>query len=116
MIREEDDGSITVIASSFQGRRLNRPSDVVGKSDGAIYFSDPNTGNAVPDYFELQKTPQEEEQQCRRSTTEQGTDRIVGRTCDLISRPIGMSNAGTAAVHFSRPKFANRLERRTPHQ
>ena len=35
VIREEDDGSITVIASSFQGRRLNRPSDVVVKSDGA---------------------------------------------------------------------------------
>jgi gluconolactonase len=72
VIREEHDGSITAIASSFQGRRLNCPSDVVVKSDGAIYFSDPNTGNAVPDYFELQKTPQEEEQQCRRSTTSQG--------------------------------------------
>jgi len=38
VIREEHDGTITVIASSFQGRRLNRPNDVVVKSDGAIYF------------------------------------------------------------------------------
>jgi gluconolactonase len=53
VIREERDGTITVIASSFQGRRLNRPNDVVVKSDGAIYFSDPNTGNAVPDQTDL---------------------------------------------------------------
>jgi gluconolactonase len=52
VIREELDGTITVIASSFQGRRLNRPNDVVVKSDGAIYFSDP-TGNVVPDQTDL---------------------------------------------------------------
>jgi gluconolactonase len=39
--RTELDGSITVIANSFQGRQLNIPNDVVVKSDGAIYFSDP---------------------------------------------------------------------------
>ncbi len=41
--RRELDGSLTVIANSFQGRRLNRPNDVVVKSDGAIYFTDPWT-------------------------------------------------------------------------
>src|SRR6516165_2457380 len=44
--RQELDGSITVIANSFQGRRLNRPNDVVVKSDGAIYFTDPNSRGA----------------------------------------------------------------------
>ena len=39
--RQERDGSITVIAGSFQGRQLNIPNDVIVKSDGAIYFSDP---------------------------------------------------------------------------
>ena len=39
--RQEHDGSITVVANSFQGRRLNRPNDVVVKSDGCIYFTDP---------------------------------------------------------------------------
>jgi gluconolactonase len=39
--REEADGSFTVMANSFQGRRLNKPNDVVVKSDGAIYFTDP---------------------------------------------------------------------------
>ena len=41
--REELDGSITVIANNYHARRLNRPNDVVVKSDGAIYFTDPNT-------------------------------------------------------------------------
>src|ERR1700736_6005222 len=45
--REERDGSMTVIASSFQGRRLNFPNDIVVKSDGAIYFTDPWTGPAA---------------------------------------------------------------------
>ena len=39
--RLEQDGSITVVANSYQGRRLNRPNDVVVKSDGSIYFTDP---------------------------------------------------------------------------
>jgi gluconolactonase len=39
--RQELDGSLTVLANSFQGRRLNRPNDVIVKSDGSIYFTDP---------------------------------------------------------------------------
>ena len=39
--REEADGSITIIANRYHGLKLNRPNDVVVKSDGAIYFSDP---------------------------------------------------------------------------
>jgi len=39
--REEADGSITVIADGYRGLKLNRPNDVVVKSDGAIYFTDP---------------------------------------------------------------------------
>ncbi len=39
--RTEPDGSITVVASNYRGRRLNRPNDVIVKSDGGIYFTDP---------------------------------------------------------------------------
>ncbi len=39
--RMEHDGSITVVANSYRGKRLNRPNDVVVKSDGSIYFTDP---------------------------------------------------------------------------
>jgi gluconolactonase len=51
--RQELDGSITVIANSFQGRRLNRPNDVVVKSDGCIYFTDPWTSPAAPEQWDL---------------------------------------------------------------
>ena len=37
--RTEHDGSITVIADRYQGRRLNSPNDVVVKSDGTIWFT-----------------------------------------------------------------------------
>jgi gluconolactonase len=52
--RLEADGSITVIASSFQGRPLNRPNDVVVKSDGCIYFTDPWTSPTAPQQWDLQ--------------------------------------------------------------
>jgi gluconolactonase len=42
--RTEYDGSITVIADSFEGKKLNSPNDVVVKSDGSIWFSDPPFG------------------------------------------------------------------------
>jgi gluconolactonase len=50
--RRELDGTLTVIANSFQGRRLNRPNDVVVRSDGAIYFTDP-MGPATPEEWDL---------------------------------------------------------------
>ena len=50
--RRELDGSLTVIANNFQGKRLNRPNDVVVKSDGSIYFTDPN-GAFVPEQWDL---------------------------------------------------------------
>ena len=42
--RTEADGSITILANQFQGKLLNSPNDVVVKSDGSIYFSDPAYG------------------------------------------------------------------------
>jgi len=51
--RLELDGSLTVIANSFQGRQLNRPNDVVVKSDGSIYFTDPWTSPNAPQQWDL---------------------------------------------------------------
>jgi len=42
--RTEPDGTITVIADSYQGKKLNSPNDVVVKSDGTIWFTDPPYG------------------------------------------------------------------------
>ncbi|PSB02888.1 SMP-30/gluconolactonase/LRE family protein [Merismopedia glauca] len=45
--RTEKDGSITVLADKFQGKKLNSPNDVIVKSDGSIYFTDPPYGIAA---------------------------------------------------------------------
>jgi gluconolactonase len=42
--RTEYDGRITVLADNFQGKRLNSPNDVVVRSDGTIWFTDPPYG------------------------------------------------------------------------
>lgn len=44
--RTEFDGSITVLADKFDGKPLNSPNDVVCKSDGSIWFTDPPFGTA----------------------------------------------------------------------
>ena len=51
--RLESDGSITVVANSYKGRQLNRPNDVVVKSDGCIYFTDPWTSPNPPEQWDL---------------------------------------------------------------
>jgi gluconolactonase len=42
--RTEADGTITVIADRFEGKKLNSPNDVVVKSDGSVWFTDPQYG------------------------------------------------------------------------
>ena len=42
--RTEHDGTITTIADSYQDKRLNSPNDVIVKSDGSIWFTDPHYG------------------------------------------------------------------------
>jgi gluconolactonase len=44
LIRTQNDGRIISLAESYQGKRLNSPNDVVVKSDGSIYFTDPPYG------------------------------------------------------------------------
>jgi gluconolactonase len=44
LTRTEYDGRLTVLIESFQGKRLNSPNDVVVKSDGSIWFTDPPFG------------------------------------------------------------------------
>ena len=44
VIRSEKNGTITVLADQYRGKRLNSPNDVVVKADGTIYFTDPACG------------------------------------------------------------------------
>lgn len=47
VVRYEHDGSITVIADSYQGKRLNSPNDIAAHPDGSYWFSDPPFGGQL---------------------------------------------------------------------
>ncbi|MBI0537190.1 SMP-30/gluconolactonase/LRE family protein [Roseomonas sp. KE2513] len=55
--RTEHDGAITVLLDSFEGKRLNSPNDVVVRSDGSIWFTDPPFG--ILGYYQGVKAEQE---------------------------------------------------------
>lgn len=55
--RTEHDGSLTVLADQWQGTRLNSPNDVVVKSDGSVWFTDPSYG-ILTDYEGEMATPE----------------------------------------------------------
>jgi len=57
--RTEPDGSITVITDRFDGKRYNSPNDVVVKSDGTIWFTDPTYG--IDTDYEGHKAPAEQD-------------------------------------------------------
>jgi len=50
VIRLEKDGQITVLADRYQGKRLNSPNDLVYRSDGTLFFTDPPFG--LPKFFD----------------------------------------------------------------
>src|SRR5688500_1089332 len=47
VVRYELDGSVTVLADSFEGKRLNSPNDVVPHPDGSYWFTDPPYGGQL---------------------------------------------------------------------
>jgi gluconolactonase len=54
--RTEADGRIVPVATHFRGKELNSPNDIVCKSDGGIYFSDPPYGRAK--FYGVERPPQ----------------------------------------------------------
>jgi gluconolactonase len=56
LTRTEPDGRITVLASHYDSKELNSPNDVVVKSDGAIYFTDPIYGRK--EHYGVPRDPQ----------------------------------------------------------
>ena len=55
--RTEYDGSITVLADQYNGKPLNSPNDVIVKSDGSIWFSDPTFG--IDGFYEGERKDEE---------------------------------------------------------
>lgn len=61
VVRLEKDGSLTVLAERYQGKRLNAPNDIVVRRDGNIYFTDPAFGNQTEgrelDFYGVYRIP-----------------------------------------------------------
>lgn len=99
--RTEPDGSITVLATHYEGKELNSPNDIIVKSDGAIYFSDPSYGRM--DYFGI---PREQDLDF------QGVFRISpdGSKLTLLASDFGQPNGLTCSLDESK-LFVNDTDR-----
>jgi gluconolactonase len=74
--RTELDGSITIIADKYNGKRLNSPNDVVVASDGSIWFTDPAYG--IGGYYEgLKAEPEQEKKNVYRVDPKSGEIKVV---------------------------------------
>ncbi len=83
--RTEHDGRIAVLADSYGGTRLNSPNDVVVKSDGSIWFTDPFFG--ITGFYEGEKATQESPTNVYRIAPD-GTLSIVA---EGINQPNGLA-------------------------
>ena len=83
--RTEHDGSITVLADRYEGARLNSPNDVVVRSDGSIWFTDPTYG-ILTDY---EGDRARAELPCR--VYRLGADGILSIATDALVKPNGLA-------------------------
>jgi len=84
--RTEADGSITVLADSYQGKRLNSPNDLVCHSDGAIWFTDPTYG-IMSDYEGYRADPE----QARRNVYRIDPAGTLAVVVDDFTQPNGLA-------------------------
>jgi gluconolactonase len=84
--RTEYDGTITVIADRFEGKSLNSPNDIVCKSDGSIWFTDPPFG--ILGYYEGYAATPELPTNLYRVDGQSGEITVAA---DNISRPNGLA-------------------------
>lgn len=86
VVRAEADGTLTVLADSYRGKRLNSPNDVVLAADGALWFTDPVFGITMPDEG-LMAAP---EQAARRVYRIDPSGRLDAAT-DAVGQPNGLA-------------------------
>lgn len=80
VIRHERKGPVTILSDSYDGKRLNSPNDLVLKSDGSLYFTDPPYG--LPGFF---NDP-------RKETPYQGVYLVKDGKTTLVTKDLGGPN------------------------
>lgn len=84
--RTEHDGSITVLTTHHDGKQLNSPNDVIVKSDGSIYFSDPSFGRMA--YYGVARDAELDYRGVYRLDPESGALRLL---VDDFDQPNGLT-------------------------
>jgi gluconolactonase len=85
VVRYEPNGTVTVIAERFEGKRLNSPNDIVVHPDGSIWFTDPPYG--INGNYEGYKAEKEVKEAVYRVDGKSGAIRKV---TDAVSAPNGI--------------------------
>lgn len=86
VVRYEHDGSVTVLADAFEGKRLNAPNDVVvHPTTGDIWFTDPGYGSMLN--YEGHKAPLEIKEAVYRID---GRDGSINKVTDEVVKPNGL--------------------------
>jgi gluconolactonase len=85
--RTEPDGSLTVLADGYAGKRLNSPNDVVERADGSVWFTDPSYG-IDSDYEGHQAAS--ETAGCHVYRIDPGTGQVT-KVADDFDRPNGLA-------------------------
>lgn len=85
--RTEIDGTITVLADCYEGKRLNSPNDVVVRSDGSIWFTDPTYG-ILSDYEGYRAEPEQQHRNVYRLDSTSGKLEAV---VDDFRQPNGLA-------------------------
>lgn len=94
--RYEIDGSRTILADSYDGKRLNSPNDVVVKSDGSIWFTDPSYG--IDSDYEGDAAPME--QDGRHVYRIDPSSGAVTRVVDDMKQPNGLAFSPDESMLF----------------
>jgi len=84
--RVEHDGTRTVLADSFEGKKLNSPNDVIVKSDGSIWFSDPSYG--IDSDYEGDASPAELDSRSVFRIDAQG---VISKVLEQLVQPNGLA-------------------------
>ncbi len=104
--RTEYDGSITVLADAYQGKRFNSPNDVVVKSDDSIWFTDPPYG--ILGHYEGTKSKPDMDHSIYRLDPK---TKELTRVVDEITGPNGLAFSPDESRMYvvARPKMASRV-------
>jgi gluconolactonase len=86
VVRQEPDGRLAVLASHYAGVELNSPNDIVVKSDGALYFTDPNFGRRPTRHG----VPRVQEQPCQGVYRLEPETGMLDRLADDFDQPNGL--------------------------